>query len=107
LWLCFLTVLCARLRPVVHRLMGYRLVKFDYKKGFEIETERKNVICELYGFRENSTKQLIKWYKLGKSIIHCVLRYNTTKQACLTRTKRPPKLSDANLNKVIEYCSKK
>jgi len=30
--------------------------KFDHKKGFEIETEHKNAIRELYGFGEKLTE---------------------------------------------------
>jgi hypothetical protein len=81
--------------------------KFDHKKGFKIEIEHKNAIRELYSFREKLIKQLIERYKLGKLIIHRVLRYDTTKRACLTRTRRPLKLSDARINEVIKYCFKK
>jgi transposase len=82
-------------------------LKFDHKKGFEIETEHKNAIRELHGFGEKSTEQLMERYKLGKSTIHRVLGYDTTKRARPTRTGRPPKLSDARMNEVIEYCSEK
>ena len=82
-------------------------LKFDHKKGFEIETEYKNAIRELYGFGEKSTEQLIERYKLGKLTIHRVLGYNTTKRARLTRTRRPPKLLDVHMNEVIEYYSEK
>ncbi len=80
-------------------------LKFDHKKGFEIETEHKNAIRELHGFWEKLTEQLIERYKLGKSTIHHVLGYDTTKRARLTRTGRPFKLSDARINEIIEYCS--
>ncbi len=54
-----------------------------------------------------STKQLIERYKLGKITIYRVLGYNTTKRARLIKTRRPFKLSNAQINKVIEYCSEK
>jgi hypothetical protein len=49
---------------------------FNYASGFEINTKHKEAIRQLYGFGEKSTAELMERYKLGKSTIHCVLKYN-------------------------------
>jgi hypothetical protein len=81
-------------------------LKFDHLPGFEIETEHKNAIRELYGFGKKTTPELMQRYKLGRSTIHRVLGYDIMTRARPTRTRRPPKLSDARVNEIIKYCSK-
>jgi hypothetical protein len=80
-------------------------LKFDHLPCFEIETEHKNAIRELYSFGKKTTPELIQRYKLGRSIIHCVLGYNITMRACPGRTGRLQQLTDTRVNEIIEYCA--
>ncbi len=80
-------------------------LKFDHIPGFEIATEHKNAIRELHSFGKKTTPELIQRYELGRSTIHRILGYDVTTRARPSRTGRPPKLSDARVNEIIEYCS--
>jgi transposase len=80
---------------------------FNHLPGFEIETEHKNAIRELYSFGKKTTPELMQRYKLGRSTIHRILDYETTTRARPTRTGRPAKLTDARMNEIIEYYSEK
>ena len=79
---------------------------FDHKPGFKIATKHKNTICELYSFKEKTTKELIAWYKLTKSIIYYVLDYKHPERARPTQTRRPKILTDTRVDKIIKYLLK-
>jgi len=76
---------------------------FDYKPSFKIATKHKNAIYKLYSFGGKTTKELIAWYKLGKSTIGHVLSYNYLEQARPLQTGQPQILTNTRVNEIIEY----
>jgi hypothetical protein len=78
---------------------------FDYKKGFEIPIKHKEAIRQLYWFGKIPNLQLQERYHLGDTIIDRLLSYNTPSRKRPTRIGRPKKLSDAQVDVIIEYLS--
>ena len=78
---------------------------FDHQKGFEIPTKHKEAIRQLHWFGKVSIGQLESRYKLGNSSIRRVLGYDVPERARLARTGRPQKLTDIQVDEIIEYCS--
>ena len=76
---------------------------FDHKPSFKIAIKHKNIIRELHSFEKKTTKELIAWYKLIKSIIYYVLDYKHLKQARPIQTRRPKILINTPVDKVIKY----
>jgi len=78
---------------------------FDHQKGDEIPTKHKEAIRQLHWFAKVPIGQLGSRYKLGNSSIRRVLGYDAPERARPTRKGRPQKLSDAQVDEIIEYCS--
>jgi hypothetical protein len=79
---------------------------FDHKKGFKIPTKHKEAIRQLYWFGKIPKLQLQARYNLGNTIIDRILAYNTPSRKRPTQVGRPKKLSDAQVDVIIEYLSK-
>ena len=77
----------------------------DHLPGFEIPTKHKEAIRQLHGFAKVPIEALIDRYSLSKSTIKKVLFYDAPEQARITRTGRPKKLSNAQVDQIIEYLS--
>jgi hypothetical protein len=67
---------------------------FDHEEGQEIPTKYKEAIRQLYSFAKVLVERLMRQYKLGKTIIKKVLRYDVFERSRITRTGRPSLLSD-------------
>ena len=67
--------------------------------------KHKEVIRQLHWVGKLSTGQLESRYKLGNSTIRRILRYDTPERARPGRKGRRQKLSDAQVDWIIEYCS--
>jgi transposase len=52
-------------------------------------------------------ERLMTQYKLGRTTIEKVLRYDAPERSRITRTGRPSLLSDTQVNEIIEYASEK
>ena len=50
--------------------------------------------------------QLQERYKLGDTTIDRILAYNVPERKCPNKVGKPKKLSDAQVDAIIEYCSK-
>jgi len=78
---------------------------FDYQKGFEIPTKYKEAIRQLHWFGKVPKLQLQERYRLGDTIINRILAYEVPERKCPNRVGKPKKLSDAQVDVIIEYCS--
>jgi hypothetical protein len=57
----------------------------------------------LYSFAKIPVKLLITQYKLRRSIIEKILRYNAPERTRITCTRRPSLLTNKQVDKIIEY----
>lgn len=80
-------------------------VDFDHLPGEEIPTKHKEAICQLYGFAKIPVELLMTRYKLGRSTIQKILRYDAPERTRITRTGAPSLLTDEQVNEIIEYAS--
>jgi hypothetical protein len=80
---------------------------FDHEEGQEIPTKHKEAIRQLYGFAKVPVERLMTQYKLGRTTIEKVLRYDALERSRITRTGRPSLLSDKQVDEIIEYASEK
>ena len=80
---------------------------FDHQKGFEIPTKHKEAIRQLYWFAKVPKLQLQGRYHLGRTTINRILSYDKPERARPTRTGAPEKLTDLQVDSIIEYCSEK
>ena len=78
---------------------------FDHQKGFEIPTKHKEAIRQLHWFGKVPKLQLQERYRLGDMTIDWILAYEAPEQKRLNRIGKPKKLSDAQVDIIIEYCS--
>ena len=78
---------------------------FDHQKGCEIPTKHKEAICQLHQFGKVPKIQLQECYKLGDTTINQILGYKAPKRKRLNRVSKPKKLSDAQVDLIIKYCS--
>jgi transposase len=78
---------------------------FDHQKGFEIPTKHKEAIRQLHNFAKVPIPVLETRYKLGNSTIRRILAYDAPERARPTRIGRPQKLTDTQVDGIIEYCS--
>jgi len=78
---------------------------FDHLLGQEVPTKHKKAIQQLHWVGKLSIPQLEERYKLRYSTIRRILAYNALEQAQPGRTRRPQKLKDSKVNKIIEYYS--
>jgi hypothetical protein len=69
-------------------------------------TKHKEAICQLHNFAKVLILVLEAPYKLGNSTIRRILAYDAPKRTRPTRIGRPQKLTDMQVNEIIEYCSK-
>jgi transposase len=77
----------------------------EHQKGFEILTKHKEAIRQLNGYAKIPIDRLMRRYKLGRTTVKQILAYDKPERARITRTGRPHKLSDQQVNDIIEYCS--
>lgn len=82
-------------------------LEFDHQKGFEIATRHKEAIRQLHWFTKVLVYILETRYHLGNSTIRHILSYDTPSRARPGRTGPTKKLTDAKVDEIIEYCSKK
>jgi transposase len=78
---------------------------FEHTKGHEIPTKHKEAIRQLHWFGKVSSLDLQKRYKLGESTIRRILGYDKPERARPGRTGPIPKLSDSQVDEIIEYLS--
>ena len=78
---------------------------FDHKKGFEIPTKHKEAIRQLHWFGKIPKFQLQERYHLGDTTIDRILAYETPERKRPNRVGKPKKLTDAQVDVIIEYCS--
>jgi transposase len=78
---------------------------FNHNEGEEIETKYKEAIHQLYGFTKIPVKLLMTQYKLGRSTIKKILRYDTPERSRISRSGRPSLLTDTQVDEIIEYLS--
>jgi hypothetical protein len=81
------------------------LLDFDHQKGFEIPTKHKEAIRQLHWFGEVPKLQLQERYHLGNTIINRILEYKTPEWKRPNRIGKPKKLTDTQVDVIIEYCS--
>ena len=82
-----------------------RLLDFHHQKGFEIPIKHKEAIRQLHWFGKVLKLQLQERYHLGDTIINRILAYEAPERARPTRVGKPKKLTDAQVDVIIEYCS--
>ena len=80
-------------------------LQFDYQKGYEIPTKHKENIRQLHWFGKVPKLQLQERYHLGATTIDKILEYEAPGRKRPSRAGRPKKLSDAQVDVIIEYCS--
>ena len=78
---------------------------FDHKKGDEIPTKHKEAIRQLHWFGKVPKLQLQERYKLGDMTIDRILAYDAPERRRPNRVGKPKKLSDMQVDVIIEYCS--
>ena len=78
---------------------------FDYQKGYEIPTKHKEAIRQLHWFGKVPKLQFQERYRLGDITIDQILVYTIPKRKRPNRISKPKKLSDAQVDVIIEYCS--
>jgi hypothetical protein len=81
-------------------------LEFDHQPGAEIPIKHKEAIRQLYGFAKVPVELLMTRYKLGRSTIEKVLRYDAPERTRITRIGRPSSLTDMQVDEIIEYASK-
>jgi hypothetical protein len=81
------------------------LLDYNHKPGFEIRTKHKEAIRQFHSYRGKPIEALIARYRMGKTIVLQILGYPVLERARPTRTGRPKKLSDKQVDKAIEYLS--
>jgi len=79
---------------------------FTHLPGEEIPTKHKEAIRQLYGFAKIPVEVLATRYRLGRTTIERILDYDAPERTQITRTGRPTKLSDKQVDEIIEYASK-
>jgi transposase len=82
-------------------------LQFSHLHGHEIPTKHKEAIRQLYAFAKVPIIQLEARYNPGNSTIRRILAYDKPERARDGRKGTPQKLSDAKLDKIIEYLSEK
>jgi transposase len=80
-------------------------LQFDHQKGYEIPTKHKEAIRQLHWFGKVLKLQLQERYHLSATTIDKILEYEVPKRKRPSRAGRPKKLSDAQVDIIIEYCS--
>ena len=78
-------------------------LQFDHQPGEEIPTKHKEAIRQLYGFAKIPISRLQQRYSLSYTTICRVLNYDAPERARAGRTGAPQKLTDQQLDVVIEY----
>ena len=78
---------------------------FDHIKGYEIPTKHKEAIRQLYWFGKVSKLQLQGRYGLGDTTIDRILAHEVPERKRPNRVGKPKKLSDAQVDLIIEYLS--
>jgi hypothetical protein len=78
---------------------------FNYNKGEEIETKHKEAIRQLYSFAKVLVELFIMQYKLGRSTIEKILRYDAPERSRISRFGRPSLLTNTQVDEIIEYLS--
>jgi transposase len=78
---------------------------FDHQKGYEIPIKHKEAIRQLHWFGKVPKLQLQERYGLGDTTIDRILAYGVPERKRPNRISKPKKLSDAQVNVIIEYCS--
>jgi hypothetical protein len=78
---------------------------FHHQKGFEIPTKHKEAIRQLHWFGKVPNIQLQERYHLGDTTIDQILAYEAPERKRPNRVGKPKKLSDAQVDVIIEYCS--
>jgi transposase len=78
---------------------------FNHQKGEEIPTKHKEAIRQLYGFAKVPVQRLMTRYGLGRSTIERILQYNAPERSRITRTGAPSRLTDKQVDEIIEYAS--
>jgi hypothetical protein len=81
-------------------------IDFEHQKDYEIPTKHKKAIRQLHWFTKIPISQLETRYKLGNSIIHYILSYDTPERARPGRVGPAQKLIDRKINEIIKYNSK-
>ena len=80
-------------------------LQFDHQPGEEIPTKHKEAIRQLYGFAKIPISRLQEQYHLGYTTVCRILNYTAPERARPTRTGAPQKLTDQQLDIVIDYLS--
>jgi len=78
---------------------------FNHNEGEEIETKHKEAIRQLYSFIKVLVKLLMTQYKLRRSTIEKILRYDALERSRISRSGRPSLLTDTQVDEIIEYLS--
>jgi hypothetical protein len=80
-------------------------LQFDHPKGEEIETKHKETIRQLHWQAKMPIWQLASNYSLHRREIYTILDYPAPERVRPERIGRPQKLSDRQVDDIIEYCS--
>jgi hypothetical protein len=80
---------------------------WDHQQCYEILTKHKEAIRELAAFGNKRVEELADRYELGQSIIRRILDYEAPERVRAGQARPKQLLTDAKLDEVIEYCSKK
>ena len=78
---------------------------FHHLPNEEIPTKHKEAIRQLYGFAKIPVELLMTRYKLGRSTIEKILRYDAPERTRISRIGRPSLLTDIQVGEIIEYAS--
>ena len=78
---------------------------FDHQKGYEIPTKYKEAIRQLHWFGKVPKLQLQERYRLGDTIIDRILVYEKPERKRPNRVGPAKKLSNAQVDIIIEYYS--
>jgi hypothetical protein len=78
---------------------------FDHQKGYEIPTKHKEAIRQLHWFGKVLKLQLQERYHLGDTTIDRILAHAKPERERPNRVGLAKKLSDAQVDIIIEYCS--
>jgi hypothetical protein len=81
------------------------LLDFDHQKGYKIPTKYKEAIRQLYWFGKVPKLQFQERYRLGNTIINRILVYEKPEYKRPNRIGPVKKLSNAQVNIIIEYYS--
>jgi hypothetical protein len=80
-------------------------LQFDHQNGYEIETKHKEAIRQLHWRAKVPVRDLADKYGLGQREIYRILAYPAPDRARPGRKGCPQKLSDRQVDGIIEYCS--